>query len=177
MPFYKVPFLISLTVAMVLIAIIVARAPIEIAGILIGSFIGTFFLDIEYFLSAYLFEPQTPFSQTLMGFVKHKDFLNAVAYINYHKDEIKDKSLNSAVFQVVIAAISIFIAFASVSFLFKALIFSIYANSIYRFSEAYFQQKTDDWFWALKTKPTKRGTVIYAIGLIVILVFCIMVTR
>lgn len=171
--FYKVPLLISLVLSIVLVALNPNKPAFDIVQIFIGAFIGTFFLDIEYFLHAYIFEPQADFSKTLLGFTKHWDIGNAFLYLNYHKDEIKEKSINSGVFQMVMAFVCISVVFATTYVMMKALVLSIFANSIYKFSECYFKGRVDEWFWALKKTPSKRDLLIYTAAMVGILILCL----
>ena len=171
--FYKVPLLISLVLSVVLVALNPSKPAFSFTQIFLGAFIGTFFLDIEFFLYAYIFEPETDFSKTLLGFVKHGDFVNAFLYINYHRDEVKDKSINSGVFQVVMALVCISVVLATTYVLMKTLVLSIFANSMYRFAECYYKGNIDEWFWALKKTPGKQALFLYAVGLVGVLVFCL----
>jgi hypothetical protein len=171
--FYKTPLLISLVLSIVLIALN-SHKPVEyLTQVFLGAFVGTFFLDIEYFLYAYLFEPQADFSKTLLGFIKHGDVFNALSYLNYHKDEIKEKSINSGVFQVVLAFICISIVLATTFTIVQALVLSMFTNSIYKFGEHYFKGSVDEWFWALKKTPSKPVLLAYTISLFGILIFCL----
>jgi hypothetical protein len=165
--------MISVALVVVILAIIVPHDVFTITTIILGSAFGTFVLDSEYFLYAYVFEPQADFSKTLAAFVKHGDLLNAVRYIQFHKNEIKEKSLNSAVFQIAMALTCIFVSAANTGFFIKALVLSIFLNSIYVMFENYFQQHSDDWFWALKTKPNKRAFIIYTVILLGVFAFCL----
>lgn len=171
--FYKIPLLISLVLSIVLIALNPSKPVEYITQVFLGVFVGTFFLDIEYFLYAYLFEPQADFSKTLLGFLRHGDFFNALSYLNYHKDEIKEKSINSGVFQVVLALVCVSIIMASTFTLIQALVLSMYANSIYKFGESYYKGTVSDWFWALKKVPSKPVLLAYTIALMGVLIFCL----
>jgi hypothetical protein len=175
--FYKTPLLLSLVLSIVIIALNSSKPVEYLTQIFIGAFVGTFFLDIEYFLYAYLFEPQADFSKTLLGFVRHRDFFSAVSYLNYHKDEIKEKSINSGVFQVVLALVCISVVLASTFTIIQVLVLSMYANSIYKFAESYFKGTLDDWFWALKKTPSKPTLVAYTIALVSVLIFCLYFLR
>lgn len=170
---YKIPLLISAVLSVVLVALNPSKPVSDITQIFIGAFIGTFFLDIEYFLYAYLFEPQADFSKTLLGFIKHGDVPNALLYLNYHKDEIKEKSINSGVFQIVLAFLCISIVLATTFVLIKVLLISMFANSIYKFAENYYKGTVAEWFWALKKTPSKSSLLIYTIFLMGVLVFCL----
>jgi hypothetical protein len=171
--FYKVPLLISLVLVVVLIALNPSKPIFYFAQIFFGAFLGTFFLDIEFFLYAYLFEPEADFSKTLLGFTKHGDLGNAFLYINYHKDEIKEKSVNSGIFQIVMAFVCISVVFATTYVFMKALVLSIFANSTYRFAECYYKGRVEEWFWAFKKTPGKQTLFLYAVALIGVLVLCL----
>lgn len=171
--FYKIPLLISLTLAIVLIGIKVEREVLGITLIVLGSLIGTFFLDLDYFIWAFFLEPASDFSKTLAAYTKHADFINIVNHIYYHKNELQEKTLNSVFFQIVLAAMSVVAVSTTHYNLVKALVLSIFANSIYRMLECYFEGRTNEWFWALKNKPGRSGVILYGIVLIVVLIFSV----
>ena len=170
---YKIPLLISLTLIIALLATTLVSKPLPILMIVVGAFLGTFVLDLEYVLLVYFFEPQSEFSKVLVSFIKHRDFTNVAQYINLHKHGIKDKSLNSAVFQIIIAAVSVFVISSNALLILKALMLSVFASSMYKLAESYFENKTDEWFWALKTPPTKSTILIYAFVLMVVFSYCL----
>jgi len=171
--YIKFPLLISTVLAIVLFAVMSIRLPIEATQILLGALLGTFILDLEYILYAYALEPNKEFSKTLIGYVRHRDLPNVINHIKYHKDEVEDKSLNSALFQVIFAILSIFVVTATTSIFAKAFVLSILASSLYKLSENYYEDKIADWFWAFKTKPSKSGTKIFFSGITLVLVLCI----
>jgi len=60
-------------------------------------------------------------------------------------------------------AFSIFMIFAPLNYFIKTLVISIYVNSLYRLAEKYFEEGTNDWFWVLKEKPSRKGVRAYLI--------------
>jgi hypothetical protein len=170
---YKTPLLVSLTLAIVLIALRIPREPFTYVAVILGSFLGTFLLDLDYIIHAYFLEPATDFSKTLKAFLKHRDLGNAFSYIQYHRNSIKEKVLHSVLFQIVLAAISIYVVYAGPNVFIKALILSAFLNSLYRFAEHLFTDNLDEWFWSLKKKPTKDGAAVYAVALLGIFIFCL----
>ncbi|OGC76903.1 hypothetical protein A2619_02560 [candidate division WWE3 bacterium RIFOXYD1_FULL_39_9] len=171
--FYKIPLLISLTLGIVVTALGVIRDPMQIAFVFVGTILGTFVLDLEYVLNAIFVEPARDFSKTLLAYLKHSDIANAIRLIQYHKDDFHEKSLNSALFQIVLAFLSVLVIYSSRSFFPKALVLSVYANSIYVLLEYYYQNKLSEWFWTFKTKPGKQGFLAY-LGLVVLVFgFCL----
>ena len=110
-----------------------------------------------------------------MAFLKHSDLVNAVKHIQYHKDDMKEKSLNSALFQIVIALVSVFVVFSTRSYFPKALVLSTFANTVYVMFEYYYGNKLDEWFWTFKTKPSKQGFMFYVAALVFIFCYCLYV--
>ncbi len=168
---YKIPFLLSLTVGIILIALRVEKDVLNIILILLGSLLGMLILEIDYVLYAYFLEPEKEFSKTLQGYITHKDFKGSINYIYFHKTEVKDKTLNSALFQVVLGILMIFVMSSDTSLLIKSLIISTYVNSIYIMLYEYFEGRIKDWFWSLKGTPNKNTVVIFTTALLLILVF------
>ena len=152
----------------VLISQVYKNGSLDLILIILGCLIGTFFLDLDYFINAYLIDQDTEFSKLLRDYVKNKDFVGALNYIIYHANEIKNKTLNSALFQVSLAIFSLYIVRSPVSTFYKSLIISILLNSIYRFFYFYIQNEHEDWFWVLKKTPGKYFIGIYNLILMVI---------
>jgi hypothetical protein len=173
--YYKLPLLISATLTITLLALGVIRNPISITEVIVGCFLGTFILDLEYVMYAYILEPNAEFSKSVFGYIKSKDFGGLIGFVNTHKDEVKDKSLNSALFQAILVPIAIFAVYASQSLVIKALILSTLANSIYKLIESFFEGTSAQWFWAIKMKPTKTGVTGFIVVLVLVLIYCLYV--
>lgn len=168
---YKVPLLLSITVGVVLIALRVEKDILNITLIMMGSLLGILLLELDYILYAYFLEPTKEFSKTLQGYISHKDIGRAITYIHYHKTEVKDKTLNSALFQIVLGILMIFVMSSDTNLLIKSLIISTYVNTIYTMLNEYFEGRIKDWFWSLKGTPTKNTLIIFTSVLILLLVF------
>jgi hypothetical protein len=171
---YKIPLFLSVTLTIVLFAIKATARPQDFVMILCGSLLGTFFLDLDYLIYAFFLEPTSEFSKTFAAFVKHGDIGNAASYIHYHKSDIKQKTLNSALFQIVLAGVAVFILSSETSLLLKAMILSTYANSFYRLAESYYEKNSySEWFWALKSTPTRNGVYMYLLVLGGVFAYCL----
>lgn len=170
---YKLPLLISLTLSIALLGLGTVKQPLQIAAVFLASFAGMFILDLEYFIDAYFVDAKTDFSRTLVGFVGHMDLKNALKFVHYHKEDIKENSLSSALFQIVLAFLSVFVMYSTTSLFAKALVIAVFAQSIYRLFEYYFKNRTDDWFWAFAKKPSRSAVQAYIFGMLVILSFCL----
>lgn len=170
---YKTPLLISLTLAIVFIAVRLETNILEIVFLVIGALLGTFLLDAEYFIYSFILEPTKPFSQNFANFIRAKDISNALIYGHYNKTDIEDKILNSALFQVVLAGLVIVAVSSDVSTLVMAFLLSGYVNSIYRLLELYYTGNVNDWFWALKNKPNKTQINIFCAILIIVFTYCL----
>ncbi len=170
---YKVPLLVSLVISVVLIALKVEKQYFQISLIFLGSLLGTFFLDLDYFIYTYFLDPAADFSKTVAGFIKHRDLPNALSYIYYHKEDLHEKTLNSALFQLVLGGLMIFVTSSSTNLFVKALVLSTFANSLYRLAQNYYENKTAEWFWIFKNVPNKKSVVVYTVILFGIFLYCL----
>jgi hypothetical protein len=170
---YKLPIMISVVLTIVMLAMGPVRTTYDITAVIVGVFLGTLVLDMEYVLNAYFLDTNSDFSKTLVGFIRHSDWSNALRHIYYHRDESRENSLNSALFQMVLALMSIFVVYSTRSYFAKALILSVFTQSIYVLFEYYFKDRTNDWFWALSKKPTRKGVQTYIFVMLLILSFCL----
>lgn len=164
---YRVPLILSIALFVAVIALRVEREPLIIFFIFLGSVLGTFVLDLDYLIHTYFVDPNAQLSGMIKGYIKHKDYRGLFNYIHYHKDDLPNKTLNSALFQVVLAALTIFTLSSSTGVLIKSLVLSAFLNSIYRLTELYTQDKAGQWFWSLKIK-TDRNTVFGFISALII---------
>lgn len=171
---YKTPLLLSITLAIVLISLNVLKTPFIIAATILGTVLGTFILDLDYIIYAYFTDPEKDFSRDLRGFVKHKDYSNALNHIFHNKDNIGEKTLNSAIFQIVFAGVTIFTLASTAGFFAKSLVLSVFANSIYKALDQFYAGRVKDWFWALKTVPNKNGFYLYIATLVMVLVYTVL---
>ena len=170
--FYKTPLLLSITAAVVITALNVERNPIAILMIFAGSLLGTFVLDIDYILQAFFIEPVAPNSGLIKDYIRQKDLYGFAEFVQTHKDEIKNKTLHSALFQIILGAATIFVLSSSSGVFLKALILSAFLNSIYRFVEDYLHNEASDWFWSLKINTTPQNIYIFLLALVGTLFYC-----
>ncbi len=168
---YKIQILVTVALIIVIISTNVVRSPQAVFLIVLGAILGTFILDLDYVVYAFFLEPEKPFSINLKGFIEHKDLAGALNHIYYNKEEVKEKTLNSVLFQIALAGTAVFVAASSTSLFMKVLIISAFANSIYKMADYYFDGKSDQWFWALKKLPTENGILVYGLVLVLVLVY------
>ena len=167
--FYRIPLILSLSLGVVILSTNFKGTYFDIFLIFLGSIIGMFILDLDYFLQAYILEPEDNFSKLLRDYIKSKDIAGAFDYIIYHADEVENKTLNSAMFQFALIFFGIFIVRSDLSIFFKSLILTTQLNTIFRFFYFYFQGHGKDWFWILKKEPSKP----MAIGFNFLVLICL----
>ena len=168
---YKFPLLLSVLVTITFLALTVEKDPLQIAFVILGSLGGCFFLDLDYLIHSYFLEPKAEFSLSVQGFVKHKDLKGLANYIYYHKNDLKERTLNSVIFQLVLGGASILVVSSTASNFAKAFVIAIYINSMYRLAEQHLEYKsTNDWFWAFKKRPDRVGLAVYGFLLVSILI-------
>lgn len=174
--YYRIPLILAISLAVVIItskSSLIVQGDytdyLNILGIIVGSILGIFILDLDYFLHAYILEPKEEFSLRFRDYIKDKDFFGVFDYIILHSEDIKNKTLNSLVFQVSLGIFSLVTSGnISLPYLVKAMVISSLLNTIFRFYYFYFQGYGKDWFWILKKIPNK-----YVIGLFNLIVLII----
>lgn len=170
---YKTHFLIAATTAVVMLAQGVLRGFWNVSEIFLGAFLGSFILDTEYLINAYILEPTGDFAKQLGGYIKHRDYTSALDYFDSHRDTIKDKTLNSAFFQLILVPVSVFVAFTPDHYFVKGLVFSVYTILLYKLAEHYYANNLDEWFWVMKSKYGKKEAAYFGAVLFIILVVCL----
>jgi len=120
-----------------------------------------------------MFEPNSSFAISVFGYIKSKDTGGLIAFINEHRDDVKEKSLNSALFQMILVPVALFVSYSTKSYFAKTFVLSMLANSIYRLIECYFEGDIKEWFWALKVTPKKSSVLLFIIVLLAILIACL----
>lgn len=152
---YRVPLVLSLTLAISLIALNVEKQIISIILIFVGALLGTFILDLDYIIQALYIDIDTAHHGIIKEYIKHKDIPNLLSYISHNKKEFEQRALNSALFQIILLGITLFTVTSTLNVFLKTLVLATFVNSIYRFLEEYLQDRKTDWFWSIKieTKP------------------------
>ncbi|MFH1565600.1 MAG: hypothetical protein ABIB98_00155 [bacterium] len=159
---YKFPALISLVLSLLIIALRLESKPLNILLIILGSFFGSFILDLDYISYTYLVDPDHYFSKNVAGFLRTKNFGNALLYIQHHKKELRNLPLHSALFQAVLVVLCFYTLISTTSLFGKALILSVLTQSFYEQAKNYAEDKNlDSWFWMLKIKLSRNFLIGY----------------
>ncbi len=167
---YKTPITVSITLFITLMALTGTQDIVRGTELLLGILLGTFILDLDYIIYVFITDPNTEFSRNLRSFIKHRDLAHSISYIEYHKDELTEKTLHSVIFQIALACLALFAAYSPLEYFTKGLVISTYANTIYRLGENWAENKHGSWFWALKRPPSKDGVKTYIIANILLLI-------
>lgn len=163
---YRVPLLLSLTLGITIVALNVEKEVINLGYIFLGVILGTFTLDLDYIIHAFFIEPEKQQSLVLKDYIQHRDFAGLLNYIVQHEKEFEEKTLNSALFQIVLGAATIFVITSTIGLFLKAFILSSFLNSIYRFFKAYLRNETEEWFWSIKVETSPTNIYIFLLILL-----------
>lgn len=166
---YSVQLLLSFALAVVLTAVSLEREFVNVVFIMLGCILGTFFIDLDYVLHAYLLAPKSQEASLVKDYLKHFDLSGFFMYAHSHKADFPEKTLNSALFQFVLAA-AIFFSLGSNLIFVNSLLLSIFLNSGYRMLEEYFHNNAGEWFWNFKLNPSPRNIYAYLMimGLVIL---------
>lgn len=170
---YKIPVLLGITLAIVLIGVRIEENILNIIWIILGSLIGVFVLDLDIPLHIMFADPDSRFTKNVSGYMKNKDMRGAIIYALYHPEEVEDKTLHSVLFQLGLFILVFIVSYAQINILANAIILSTAVNSIYKMIESYFGHNSTDWFWSMKTPPSRNSVMIYAGVLTALAIFAI----
>jgi len=175
---YKYPLFLSLIFTIISLALRLESHLLNAIYFLVGAFFGTFFLDLDYFLFAYITEPDHYFSKELKKLIGRKNIPDIVSYVDTHKAEMGDSVLHSALFQGILVILSFYVVSSTGNIFMKALVMTAMLQSFYRqFKEYEKKGNLDDWFWMLTEKPHKNFLTWYfaIIGFIFLYSFLILI--
>ena len=149
---YKIPILLSITLSVVLIAIATIKTPLMIVLTFLACLLGIVVNQLDFIIEALFNETETPYSKNLKAYLKHNDIIGALKYNDSHWQESTEKTIESALFQILFAVFCIFVVYSNVNIIIKALALSIFANNIYKFIEVYFTKNIDDFvrYWIIQ---------------------------
>ncbi|PIS21718.1 hypothetical protein COY33_02660 [candidate division WWE3 bacterium CG_4_10_14_0_2_um_filter_42_7] len=165
--FYKSPLLLSLALSVVLITARLESKVPYIIFIFLGALLGTFLLEVDRLLTFLVFEPKSTLSLEFKSLIKERNFEGALTFFEKQKPVNGGKTLlKSAVFQVILAVLSLYICMTTINPFAPALTLSALSQSFYYQLRDY-QEKSDisDWFLVLKERPTKNFYLGYFIVL------------
>jgi len=176
---YKTSLLLSLVLAVVTIAFRLEVNVLNIGAILLGFPLGMILLEMDYFLFAYLIQPEHHFSQMLKSLVKDKNWPGLITYLVDGKSEVSGSVLRSAFFQIVILGISLFSTMSRVGLFSSCFVLGMSAQLLSEQYRLWKEKKPlDDWFWNINMVLNSRSLSIYfgVVGAVLAYCFYLLVT-
>ncbi len=169
---YKLKILVSITLSIVLIALRVEKAPINIIAACVGALLGTFMLELEYIIAAYWTDPDSEFSPNFRELISQGNYATAIIYARKHGYSLKQRTLHSVLFQLVLAFLLYYLVTSFASLLSIALVLSIYIQTFYAMYEENDETHSIvSWFWILKKQPSKGTQILYLLAMVAVLVY------
>src|SRR3989344_1979022 len=170
---YKLNLLISLTVAVIILALRVEKEILPILAIISGSLLGGLLLEVEYFIIAYFSDPDLEFSKNVVQFATQKNYFGLFTYINANKVSLEKRLINSFLFQFILGLLALYAVTSSGDNLFAlALSLSVFVSSFYHMYEEYeLKRSLAGWFWIFKTPPAKQVQNLYILAMGLFLVY------
>ncbi len=171
---YKLNLLVSVTLAIVITALKVYRDPISIAATVLGSLLGAFILELEYFINAFWIDPESEFSSNFKSLINQGNYEGLISYINMHKSGLQRRTLHSILFQVTLLLLLLSLPSSIISIFGFTLILSTFIQTFYQMYEDHVERRgVNDWFWVLKQKPGAlyKALYLFAMGLSLVYIF------
>lgn len=165
---YKINFLLSIVLALVIVLryqnvfAVLAFLPIAavtgtptlaplVLQVFVGVFLSNFFLDLEYFLQAYVYDPGSPLAVGISDLITQRNWSGLASFCEVHQDEIKNPILRSSVFQVVILVLCGYLVVSRAGLLGTSFALGILLQSLY----LGWQRRNKDWFWEIRASLSK----------------------
>lgn len=169
---YKLKILVSITLSIVLIALRVEKQPLNIIATCVGTLLGTFVLELEYIVAAYWTDPDAEFSPNFRELISQANYSAAIIYARKHGLSLKQRTLHSVLFQLVLAFLLYYLVTSFASLLSIALVLSIYLQTFYAMYEENDETHSIvSWFWILKKQPSKGTQLLYIFAMLSVLVY------
>jgi hypothetical protein len=169
---YKIPLLISLVIALAVIALRGETHWFNAVLAFLGGVMGIFVLDLEYIVQSYLVDMESEHSKEIKSSIQNKNPIAFVHYINSNEYKFGELSIRSALFQFVLMIISFYTVITGVWIFGQALILTVAANLIYTQIIELSQTKTlQRWFWIYDGTVTYKMASIYIVFILVLFVF------
>jgi len=163
---YKIPFLISLVVALAVITFGYENTTIGAILTFVASIIAMFLTDLGTILHAYIVDPSTDESQIVRDSLKVRDFNAFFEFISDREYQVENPTVKSVLFQLLLMVFVFYSALGGIDGFAKAFVFS-FAGCLLYFQMVEFQKtKTlKRWFWIYKGNLSRQGYIYYIIAL------------
>lgn len=169
---YKIPFLISLVVALAVITLGYENSPIGAVLTFLASIAGLFFVDLGTILHAYIVDPLTDQSQILIKSIKEKRFKDLIEFFNNGEYGVADPTIKSVLFQGLLMVFVYYANLGGIPGFAKALILSFAGTLIYsQMLELQITHSLKRWFWMYKGEVSYKLYTWYLVTVVIIYVY------
>lgn len=166
---YKIPFLISLMVALAVVALSAESYWLNAVFAFVGAIIGALIFDIDFFLYTLFIDPADNHSVKLR---EQKGIGGYISYISENEYKFEDLVFRSILFQIALIVMTIYVLTTDAFLLVQTFMVALYGNLVY--SQIIEYQKTKSlrrWFWLHDnelSKNTYLGCIIISLVIFVL---------
>jgi len=169
---YKIPLLISLVIAVGMIAFRAESNWLGALYIMIGSILGFIILDLEFPAYAYIMDPSSEKSLKIKELIRSKSLKEFYSFINANEYFLGELSLRSVFFQVAFSIFAIYVFTTARWVLPQALSLSILVNLFYsQIIELSHQGTLKRWFWIYNGEISKQLQSVYIVIMAIVILF------
>lgn len=164
--------LIPALVFLILVSIIHWQLKFSLIFFWLGMFLGSFLLDIDHLLYAYVHAPHELTSQRARRFFEQKRYQEGVILLIETQEERGRMIFHSVLFQLILLILTFFVLTSSASLLGKGACLGMFLHSLVdQGSEFIRNGEIDNWFWQFREKPATNLQAIYLV--VIFLLFII----
>jgi len=154
---YKIPFLISLVIALGIVVFGGVGNWLTAVFIFLGSILGMFFLDFEFLLNSFIVDPDEEKSVEIRRIAKNKDIKGYFEYINQNEYAFDKLMIRSVLFQILFWIFIFYVINGAGQAFSLAFTLSVGANMLYQQILEFIRTKTlRRWFWMYNGEITKK---------------------
>ncbi len=172
---YKFYFLISAFVALLLA---IAYYPLSILGyflIFLGAFLSPFLYEIDYFVYAYILDPDSPFSITLRNLILAKNYKGAFIFAHENNKDMSYSVLRSILVVLGVLGIAFILILSPNTSLFSiGIVLSFLLTSIYLQVVSLYTNSWKMWYSSFEIPIDKKYAQLIIGAQLVIFIFFIL---
>ncbi len=176
---YKIPFLFSIAITLAVIIFsnqvsTLSQTELALSASIafVGSIAGFLLVDLEYLIHAYLVDPSSDVSIKIKDLFSHGKFVALIDYYNHEEHTFGELSIRSAMFQIILAGLSLIVVTGDTWIFAKTMVLSMGATLLYfQFAEYLRAHTLLRWFWIFTGNLTDSFYKAYMVVLFIIYIY------
>lgn len=143
---YKIYFLISLIVTILLLLGNYNEGWLTIVLIVFGAFFTPFLYELDYLIYVYIVEPESEVSKNISMLLKQKNFIGAFLYAHENSTDFNNTIFRSILMVISIFALAFLIVFSPINFFAKSVVMTFLLTTLYLETTSFLDGTWKAWY-------------------------------